>query len=395
MSSPHPKRPKNIHKSSSVHFNRYSVGIGVKGSPAIPVVSGRAASLSSISSSPTSAKLSPMSPHKTTELPKPVKEIVAELESEAGEPQDQKIVPCQGRSFNQTSDTAASSERISTYLSFTEQSNESEAMVNHYGQIEHDDDSLSLKAATPKTQLPPGGEHTPFENAESALAARQAITAQGEGIIAAIENEISKVQTDIQTPLKAIEKEIQEVEKTVKSVENKMEKTGLSLPPPKIVVIRATDPSSEALSDTTPISLTVPKGGLPQILVDPLLEPTLPDNPDTPDLPSTPVPSVNTPIIMAGALPAGVNGIGLPGPKRVRRRQLMIRKARLVVLRGPILKALLGREVASATEPALRLAAMKVTVDVPVKVPTGVHEVAGEEVPGVVQGKVSEAVSVH
>ena len=268
-------------------------------------------------------------------------------------------------------------------------------MVNHYGQIEHDDDSLSLKAATPKTQLPPGGEHTPFENAESALAARQAITAQGEGIIAAIENEISKVQTDIQTPLKAIEKEIQEVEKTVKSVENKMEKTGLSLPPPKIVVIRATDPSSEALSDTTPISLTVPKGGLPQILVDPLLEPTLPDNPDTPDLPSTPVPSVNTPIIMAGALPAGVNGIGLPGPKRVRRRQFMIRKARLVVLRGPILKALLGREVASATEPALRLAAMKVTVDVPVKVPTGVHEVAGEEVPGVVQGKVSEAVSVH
>lgn len=376
MSSLPPKRTKNIHKSSSVQFNRYTVDIG-RGSPVPPEVSGRSASLSSIPSPPTSIKSPPMSQRKITELPKPVKEIVAKLDFEAGEPQDQVILPRPGRNFNQTSDTAASDERISSYLSYAEQSNESEAMVNHYGQIERADDSPSAQTAIRKA-LDKEAKPLP-EIAETALAeARQVLTSHGEGIIAAIENEISKVESDIQPPLKAIEANIQDFENTLKGVEKKLEKAGQNLPPPKIVIVRATDPPSEELYDVlpTPNEMTLPQ------------EPILSDIPAVPIIPDLPV---ETPVVMAGGLPAGVNGISLPGPKRVRKRQLMIRKARRLILRRPILQALLGRELASTTEPALKLAAtkvtMEVTVEAPVEAPVEILEVAGGELPSFISSE--------
>ena len=369
MSSLPPKKTKNIHKSSSVQFNRYTVDIG-RGSPVPPVVSGRSASLSSIPSSPTLVKSPPMSPRKTIELPKPVKEIVAKLDSEARELQDQAIVPRPRRNFNQTSDTVASDERISSYLSYAEQSNESEAMVNHYGQIERADDSPSAQTTTQKAQMALDKEaKPPPEVAETALAeARQVLTSHGESTIAAIENEISKVELDAQPPLKAIEANNQDFENTLGGVEKKPEKAGQNLPPPKIVIVRATDPSSEELYDVlpTPNPMTLPQESILQ---------------DIPALPVTPDMPADTSVVMAGGLPASVNGISLTAPKPLRKRQLMIRKARRLILRRPILQALLGRELASTTEPALKLAATKAVVETPMEAPVEIPDVAGGEMP--------------
>ena len=53
-----------------------------------------------------------------------------------------------------------------------------------------------------------------------------------------------------------------------------------------------------------------------------------------------------------------------PVAQRVRKRKLLVRKTRRALLRGPVLKALLGRELASQTQPVLKMMAKGGDVDV-------------------------------
>lgn len=53
-----------------------------------------------------------------------------------------------------------------------------------------------------------------------------------------------------------------------------------------------------------------------------------------------------------------------PSAQRIRKRKLIVRKTRRALLRGPVLKALLGRELASQTQPVLKMMATGGDVEV-------------------------------
>ncbi|MCJ1243078.1 hypothetical protein MMC30_000275 [Trapelia coarctata] len=159
------------------------------------------------------------------------------------------------------------------------------------------------------------------------------------------------------------------------------------LPPPRILVIRASGDSREDLtgSPITPdssedsgnpfetVSTTVPEvpapGDLPP---SPSLSAT--NLPDAPAPPNTPLQGVSVPgapgvpgvplptsdLIPEDLIPEDLGAVNIPAPTsppRITKGKKMIRKTRKVVLRSPVLTIILGRQLALLTRPAIKIIA--------------------------------------
>ena len=84
--------------------------------------------------------------------------------------------------------------------------------------------------------------------------------------------------------------------------------------------------------------------------------PCFPHGPCVPDLPGIPEVPLPTSELISEDLGA-VNVAKLPSPARRKRRTKMIRKTRKVVLRSPVLSIILGRQLALLTRPAIKIIA--------------------------------------
>ncbi|MCJ1316653.1 hypothetical protein MMC15_001974 [Xylographa vitiligo] len=135
------------------------------------------------------------------------------------------------------------------------------------------------------------------------------------------------------------------------------------LPPPKILIIRATEDSTEDstaipvapdLFENVNVLLQDGTAALPSV---PSYEREIPFMKQSDiDLPG--VPRVSTALINneLGTVDAVVTPVP-PKPHRVKKRTTMVRKTRKVVLRSPVLTIILGRQLALMTRPALKVIA--------------------------------------
>ncbi|MCJ1389298.1 hypothetical protein MMC18_002154 [Xylographa bjoerkii] len=135
------------------------------------------------------------------------------------------------------------------------------------------------------------------------------------------------------------------------------------LPPPKILIIRATEDSVEA-SAAVPVAPdlfenadVLPKDMRAALPRPPLYEMEIPHMSQS-DVGLPGVQRVSTALINdhLGAVDA-VEIPVIPKAHRVKRRRTMVRKTRKVVLRSPVLTIILGRQLALMVRPALKLIA--------------------------------------
>lgn len=115
-----------------------------------------------------------------------------------------------------------------------------------------------------------------------------------------------------------------------------------TLPPPKIMILRATE--DDGVSGE-PLARYPAQSGFESTYstsVKPSRSPAVSQSSNTASM---------------DHLPKTTQNYQNPSTQRVRKRKLLVRKTRRALLRGPVLKALLGRELASQTQPVLKMMA--------------------------------------